>query len=67
MTRRIINLGGGTYNKHIEGNYIEGKVKSSEPQAERTERNITSDSEVINTNGKNFTENLGGVRVNRID
>lgn len=58
MTKRIINLGGGTYNANIEGDYIQGekkkepepKMKSAQPPEENT----------INTNGANYTESLGG-------
>jgi hypothetical protein len=42
---RVIHLDGGTYNERIEGNYVEGKQK--ETPSQRTERNITNESEVI--------------------
>ena len=60
--KRIINLNGGTYNARIEGNFIQGEVKSTNTDSKRTERNVTNESEV--TDGKNFVENLGGKKVN---
>lgn len=64
MGRRIINLGGGTYNAHIEGNYIQGKEpKTKEPKpVEQTEESPSS----INTNGANYVEKLGGKKVDII-
>ena len=46
---RVIHLNGGTYNERIDGNYVQGKSDTAKP----TERNITSESEVIDAKPKN--------------
>lgn len=56
-TDRVINLQGGTYNEHVNGNYVQG----SQPQ----ERNITNETEVSDGKGKNYVENQGGKKVER--
>ncbi|MBN3993843.1 MAG: hypothetical protein HWQ36_26015 [Nostoc sp. NMS2] len=57
--KRIINLGGGIYNAHIEGNYIQGKEpKVKEPK--KVEQFTKPNPDTINTNGANYVENLGG-------
>lgn len=62
MTKRIIDLGGGTYNAYIEGDYIQGQEpKVKEPKkVEQPEQPKQSNSNTINTNGANYVENLGG-------
>lgn len=54
---RVIYTEGGAYNEgamHVKGNYVQGgsKTENSKP----TERNITNETEVINTYGKNYDE-----------
>ncbi len=55
MTRRIINLGGGTYNANIQGDYIQGEKKEPEPKMKSAAPSEESDN-TINTNGANYTE-----------
>lgn len=72
--KRIINLGGGTYNQHIAGDYIQGdRVSNKEGEVKKEPKTIdieaevvekvkkpSTDSEVINTNGENYTEHVSG-------
>ncbi|MBN3946757.1 MAG: hypothetical protein HWQ38_09770 [Nostoc sp. NMS7] len=60
MTKRIINLGGGSYHAHIEGNYVQGKDGVKERKVEKSAQVNDGEEEVINTNGANYVENLGG-------
>ena len=57
---RVIHLNGGIYKARINGNHVQGKSDTAKP----TERNITSESEVIDAKPKNYVENLGGKKVN---
>lgn len=59
---RTINTGGGNYNAHISGNYVE-KIDGDVVEGSDTNKDKQKTQE--SGNGKNFVENLGGKQVNR--
>ncbi|WP_193200873.1 hypothetical protein [Nostoc sp. MG11] len=76
MVKRIINLGGGTYNAHIGGDYIQGGKKGFKNESTEaktidvevlSEETVVDDhaaAETIDTNGANYTEHVGGTVIN---
>jgi hypothetical protein len=74
MDKQIINLGGGNYNAHIGGDYIQGEkkgVKDESTEAKTIDVEVVSEEIVdddtastINTYGANYTEYVGGTVVN---
>lgn len=61
---RIINLGGGSYHKNIDGDYIENKQSKSESKSSSKSDPVVEDksnkSQNVNTNGANYIENIKG-------